>query len=114
MLYFWRPSKACGFPYGQELDRRLWILESMTAGGKRIAMIAARRIAESTERIGKDMLAIKAGLDHRSSGSNHRVADTHGDKSAKPGHPQRTLTLLYPPLSGVVSPASRGAAHPGR
>jgi len=93
MLYFWRPSKACGFPYGQELDRRLWILESMTAGGKRIAMIAARRIAESTERIGKDMLAIKAGLDHRSSGSNHWVADTHG------GVPSGSVREAWPPAT---------------
>ncbi|MGD0049098.1 MAG: hypothetical protein ABSE42_19030, partial [Bryobacteraceae bacterium] len=35
-----------------------------------------------------------AGLDHRSSYLNHRVADTHGDKSAKPGHPQRTLIFF--------------------
>jgi len=31
----------------------------MTAGGKRIALIAARRITESKERIGKDVLAIQ-------------------------------------------------------
>ena len=33
----------------------------MTAGGIRIALIAARRITESKERIDIDMLAIKAG-----------------------------------------------------
>ena len=40
-------------------DGRLWILESMTAGGIRIACIAARRISESKERIGNDMSAIQ-------------------------------------------------------
>jgi len=33
----------------------------MTAGGIRIAVIAARRISESKERIDIEMLAIKAG-----------------------------------------------------
>jgi hypothetical protein len=31
---------------GRILDGRLWILEFMTAGGIRIAVIAARRISE--------------------------------------------------------------------
>jgi len=46
-------------PLREELDGRPWILESITAGGIRIALIAARRIAESKERIGKDMSAIQ-------------------------------------------------------
>ena len=44
---------------GWTLDGRLWVSKSKTAGGKRIAMIAARRITESEERIGKDMSAIQ-------------------------------------------------------
>ena len=40
-------------------DGRLWILESTTAGGKRIAIIAARRISEGKERIDLILSAIQ-------------------------------------------------------
>ena len=39
-------------------DGRPWILESITAGGIRIAMIAARRISEGKERIDLILSAI--------------------------------------------------------
>jgi hypothetical protein len=44
---------------GWILDGRLWILESETASGIRIAVIAARWITESKERIDRDMSAIQ-------------------------------------------------------
>ena len=44
---------------GWTLDGRLWISGFITAGGIRIAVIAARRITESKERIGKDVPAIQ-------------------------------------------------------
>jgi len=53
------PVNGMRVPLREELDGRLWILEFITAGGTRIALIAARRIAESKERIGKDMSAIQ-------------------------------------------------------
>jgi len=59
VLNFRRPDKACEVPFGWTLDGRLWIPESITAGGIRIAFIAARRITASKKRIGKDVPAIQ-------------------------------------------------------
>ena len=59
VLYFRRPLTACGVPHGWILDGRSLIPESITASGIRIAVIAARWITESKERIDRDMPAIQ-------------------------------------------------------
>jgi len=78
----------------------------MTAGGKRIAIIAARWITESKERIDIDMLAIKAGqyieVSTQITGWPTRTA------KSPTARPPTTHSYLFPSIShGLSAPKTQ-------